>query len=1034
MSLKSASSCRPRDSKDNLQIIQTPAPLSWWKQSRIYAAGLAAVLLASAVSAAQSAFPPTAVGAPSAQQTVIVVAQAAGTVDHATVLTLGQPLLDFTVPGVPASSCAGVTLTVGGATPSCSQSVGFKPAAPGVRSGAVVLFDAGGNLLGETLISGTGVGGLAVLAPGNVLPIAGDGNYLDPVVDNIPALDAELNSPAGVAKDGAGNLYIADSSHNRIRVVNAATGQISTIAGTGTANYTGDHAAATAATLNSPSGVALDGAGNLYIADTGNNAIRRVDGVTHVITTVAGNGSGLPGFAGDGSLATSATVLLNSPQGIAVDTAGDLYIADTDNQVIRAVSASTGEIGTVAGDYFGPFGAGFGGFNGDGVLATKATLNHPYAVAFDPSGDLYIADTDNNRIREVNAGTQVISTAAGDGTPGATGDTGQAILAELNAPTGIALDPAGDLYISDTQNYEIRKVNAANTTINTLAASGGEYLTGADDLENTVVIKGPQGLLVDADGSVIFANTLSMQVWEIESNLSALDFTAAPVRQGSWSAPQFQAVENDGNDVAAPLAFTAIDASVNAQVDAAIGPGACATTQPLAVDADCTIGVIFSPAANPVLAINTTEAGTVSAAYLSDPGANGPNSPLAIVAVGVAEPLNSTTTTVMAAPDPSLFGQTVTFTVQVTTGAETGALTGTVSITDTFGGNTTPLATGLALNGGAATFQTATLAVGVHTIKAAYSGDTSHSPSSSTDNGVSPWSQVVEEQTAVALTSSANPSLVGQSVTFTATVTAPDGGGLMPDGSVTFLDGTTTLAEVELNGGVATYTTSALTAGAHPITAVYSGDATKEILGETSMVLTQNVQAAATLTVATSGSPSNYGNPVTFTATIASSSTTPAGGTVNFFDANVKIGSGILNAANPDIAQFTTASLSVGTHSITATYAGDNFNSAAASVPINQVVNQTVTSDTLAANPNPGVQGTAETLTATVKITQGTGTPTGVVTFTSGTTVLGTANLTAGQTATISPVLAPGNYSIVAAYCRRHGRCRQPIGGARADR
>jgi sugar lactone lactonase YvrE len=1016
MSLKSASSCRPRDSKDNLHIFQTPAPLSSWKQSRIYAAGLAALLLASAMSMAQNVFPATAVGTQAAQQAVIVVAQAAGTVDHATVLTLGQPQLDFTVPGVPASSCAGATLTVGGGSPSCSQSVGFRPAAPGVRLGAVVLLDAGGDLLGETLISGTGVGGLAVLVPGNVLPIAGNGNYLDPVVDNIPALNAELNSPTGVAKDGAGNLYIADSSHNRIRMVNAATGQISTIAGTGTANYTGDHAAATAATLNSPSGVALDGAGNLYIADTGNNAIRRVYGVTHVITTVAGNGSGLPGFAGDGSLATSAPVLLNSPQGIAVDTAGDLYIADTNNQVIRAVSASTGEIGTVAGDYFGPFGAGFGGYNGDGVLATKATLNHPYAVALDPSGNLYIADTDNNRIREVNSGTQVISTVAGDGNPGKIGDTGQAILAELNAPTGIALDPAGDLYISDTQSYEIRKVNAANTTINTLAASGGEYLLGADNLSNTVVIKGPQGLLVDADGNVIFANTLSMQVWEIQSNLVALDFTATPVRQGSWSAPQFQTVENDGNDGASPLAFTAINASVNAQVDAAIGLGACATTQPLAVDADCTIGMIFSPAANPVLTINTTEAGTVSSAYISDPGANGPNSPLAIVAVGVAEPLNSTTTTVMATPDPSLFGQTVTFTVQVTTGAGTGALTGTVSITDTFGGNTTTLSAGLTLNGGATTFQIATLPVGVHTIKAAYSGDTSHSPSSSTDNGVSPWSQIVEEQTNVALTSSANPSLVNQSVTFTATVTAPDGGGLMPDGSVTFLDGTTTLAEVELTGGVATYTTSALAAGAHQITAVYSGDDTRQILGETSAVLTQDVQAAATLTVATSGSPLNYGNPVTFSATIASSPTTPASGTVTFFDASVKIGSGILNAANPDIAQFTTASLAVGTHSITATYAGDNFNSAAASVPINQVVNQTVTSDTLAANPNPGVQGTAETLTATVKITQGTGTPTGVVTFTSGTTVLGTANLTAGETATISPVLAPGNYSIVAAY------------------
>ena len=478
-----------------------------WIESRSCRATLAVLLLASAMSAAQSTFPATQVGTPSAQQAVVVVAQAAGTVDHATVLTLGQPQLDFTVPGVPASSCTGIALTVGGATPSCSQSVGFKPTAPGVRLGAVELFDVGGNLLGETLIFGTGVGGLAVLVPGNVLPIAGDGNYLDPVVDNIPALNAELDAPTGVAKDGAGNLYIADSGHNLIRMVNAATGQITTIAGTGTSSYTGDHAAATAATLNTPSGIALDGAGNLYIADTGNNAIRRVDAVTRVITTVAGNGSGLPGFAGDGSLATSVTVLLNSPQGIAVDTAGDLYIADTNNQVIRAVSASTGEIETVAGEYFGPFGAGFGGYNGDGVLATKATLNHPYSIAFDAAGNLYIADTDNNRVRLVNAGTQVISTVAGDGTPGATGDTGQAFQAELNAPTGIALDPAGDLYISDTQSYEIRKVNAANTTINTLAASGGEYLLGADNPSNTMVIKGPQGLLVDADGNVIFANT-----------------------------------------------------------------------------------------------------------------------------------------------------------------------------------------------------------------------------------------------------------------------------------------------------------------------------------------------------------------------------------------------------------------------------------------------------------------------------------------------------------------------------------------------
>jgi large repetitive protein len=1000
---------------------------SAWTRSRICwstltvagraAAGLAALMLVAQVGAAQSAFPATAVGTAATQQAVVVTAQVAGTVDHETVVTLGQPGLDFTLPLIPASSCTGITLTVGGATPSCSQSVTITPTTPGVRIGAVELFDVGGDLLGETLVSGSGVGGLAVLVPGTTLPFAGNGNHLDPVQDGIPALTAELDSPTSVTIDGAGNVYIADSEHNRIRMVSAATGQISTFAGTGTASYTGDNAAANAATLNSPSGVALDGAGNLYIADSGNNAIRRVDAVTGIITTVAGNGSGLPGFGGDGTVAASGTVLLDGPQGISVDAAGDLYIADTNNQVVREVSVATGDINTVAGEYFGPFGNGVGGYNGDGAAATAATLNLPYAVAFDAASDVLIADAGNNRIREINATTLKISTVAGDGTPGFSGDNAAATLAELNAPTGIALDPAGDLYIGDSQNNRVRKVNAASGDINTLAVSGGEYLLDIDNIANTIAVKGPQGLLVDGKGDVYFANTLSMQVWEIESNVAALDFTATPIRQGSVSAPQFQTVENDGNDVASPMAFTSITAGTNAEVDTTIAAGACAITSPLAVDSECTIGVEFAPAATPVLTVNTTEAGTVDAAYTTALAVTGPNSPLAITAVGVAEALNSTTTVVTATPDPSLFGQNVTFTVQVTTGTGTGALTGTVSITDTFGGATTTLATELALNAtGAATFQTALLAVGGHSIVANYSGDTGHGASNSTDNGVSAWTQVVEEQTTIALTSSANPSQVGQSVTFTATVTAPDGGGILPDGTLTFMDGTTTLADVPLTGGVATFTTAALVAGAHPITAIYSGDETKEILGETSAVLTQDVQAAATLVATTSGSPSNYGTPVTFTATITSGATTAASGVANFFDAGVKIGTGTLSGGNPDLATFTISTLLVGTHPITATYAGDNFNTAAASVAINQVVSLTVTSDTVTAAPNPGVQGAAETLTDTVTITQGMGTPTGVVTFTSGTTVLGTANLTAARTATINPVLAPGNYSIVATY------------------
>ncbi|HTY28091.1 MAG TPA: Ig-like domain-containing protein, partial [Mycobacterium sp.] len=261
-----------------------------------------------------------------------------------------------------------------------------------------------------------------------------------------------------------------------------------------------------------------------------------------------------------------------------------------------------------------------------------------------------------------------------------------------------------------------------------------------------------------------------------------------------------------------------------------------------------------------------------------------------------------------------------------------------------------------------------------------------------------------------------NPSAVGQSVTFTATVTALNGGTVQPDGQVTFMDGATTLASVTLSGGVATYTTSALSNGVHPITAVYGGDTNKAILGETSQVLNQVVQAQATISVATSGSPSNYGAAVTFTATVVSSATTAASGTVKFFDAGVQIGSGTLGGGGPDIATFTTSALAVGTHAITATYAGDNYNSAAASAAISQVVTQAATAVAVTATPSPGIAGAAETITATVTVTKGGGTPTGLVTFTSGTTVLGTANLNTAGVATISPVLAPGTYSIVATY------------------
>jgi sugar lactone lactonase YvrE len=250
-----------------------------------------------------------------------------------------------------------------------------------------------------------------------------------------------------VALDASGNLYIADRDNQRIRKVAAATGIITTVAGNGSFALAGDGGPAISASLWSPSAVALDAAGNLYIADTGNQRIRKVDAATGIITTVAGNDSS--GFAGDGGAATSASLFY--PQGVALDAAGNLYIADHTNYRVRKVAATTGIITTVAGN-------GIYGYAGDGGAATSAILYNPHGVALDASGNLYIADTVNNRVRRVAATTGIITTLAGDGIGTFAGDSGAATSASLNYPNGVALDASGNLYIADQYNHRVRKV------------------------------------------------------------------------------------------------------------------------------------------------------------------------------------------------------------------------------------------------------------------------------------------------------------------------------------------------------------------------------------------------------------------------------------------------------------------------------------------------------------------------------------------------------------------------------------------------
>jgi sugar lactone lactonase YvrE len=247
-----------------------------------------------------------------------------------------------------------------------------------------------------------------------------------------------------VAVNSAGILFIYDSNNYRIREVNLSTGVITTVAGNGTGGYSGDGGQATTAEINAGWAIALDSAGDLFIAD-GNNRIREVNQSTGIISTVAGNGTS--GYSGDGGQATAAEIGVT--WAMTLDAAGDIFIST--NNRIREVKHSTGVISTVAGN-------GTSGFSGDGGSATAAELFQAQGLAVDPLGDLFIADTDNNRIREVNATTGVITTIAGNGTPGNIGDGGKASAAELHQPVGLLLDAFGNLFVADSSNEKIRKI------------------------------------------------------------------------------------------------------------------------------------------------------------------------------------------------------------------------------------------------------------------------------------------------------------------------------------------------------------------------------------------------------------------------------------------------------------------------------------------------------------------------------------------------------------------------------------------------
>ena len=387
---------------------------------------------------------------------------------------------------------------------------------------------------------------------GNLNRVAGNHSYnMETLLTGQPPQGVEFNNPYGVIEDSTGNIYVADSSNFMVRELVKSSNLVNFFAGDGTNGYSGDGGAATSAELTNTFGVAKDSAGNVYVADTYSCAIREVNtsGVINLFAGVVVSNSAQCGYTGDGGPATSAK--LYYPYGVAVDSKNSVYIADYAEHVIRKVTSGT--ITTIAGI------GGSGGYSGDGGLAVNAQLNEPVAVAVDPTGNVFIADYNNCRVREVSAVTGIITTVAGDGTCNFTGD-GIATQSSLGYPQGVAVDVNDNLFISDYYN-RVRWVSPEGL-ITTVAGNGSGGYTGDGGLATSAEIDEPTGITLDASGDILFSDYQNSRVRMItafpavSTSTGGLSFGLTSV--GSTSTPQTLTVSAYG-----PVTIANISASSN---------------------------------------------------------------------------------------------------------------------------------------------------------------------------------------------------------------------------------------------------------------------------------------------------------------------------------------------------------------------------------------------------------------------------------------------------------------------------------------
>lgn len=331
------------------------------------------------------------------------------------------------------------------------------------------------------------------------------------------AINCELNNPIGIAVDAVGNIYIGDRDKNRIRKINTS-GIIITIAGTGTAGFSGDGGPATDAELFGPYGLCVDASGNVYFTDNGNDRIRKIS-TAGIITTTAGGGAG---GLGDGGPATDAIV---SPGGVVIDASGNLYIADGINHRVRKVSTS-GIITTIAGG---------GSVLGDGGPATAAKMNLPYSIVLDVSGSIFVSEDYGARVRKIST-SGIISTVAGTGVSGYSGDGAAATNAALDRPVGLAVDWQGNIYIGQAGSHVVRKVNTSGI-ISTIAGTGTAGYSGDGGAALSAQLSSPTGLAIGTGGSLLIADFANDRIRSVSNVVAVSDINEREIGLAVYPNP-----------------------------------------------------------------------------------------------------------------------------------------------------------------------------------------------------------------------------------------------------------------------------------------------------------------------------------------------------------------------------------------------------------------------------------------------------------------------------------------------------------------